>query len=199
MNQYTKYIITTAVLFLTLCTLSSSAQIGINTESPAPSAVLDIRFPDNDPKGFLIPSMTSTQRENINNPAHSLIVYDTNLNCISQNIGTEAVPIWKCLTLFNRSHFYMPSINIETKNLGAQMIDLYAEYKRQFSNPMYLSTGAPSSIPYFDSPTSLGYYITYHDPNYISIDNISASGVLNYTIIKQANYDTYINIVFTVR
>ncbi|GAA5042257.1 hypothetical protein GCM10011506_44440 [Marivirga lumbricoides] len=50
------------------------AQVGINNVSPDESAVLDLKATD---KGLLIPRMTTDQRNNIIDPAASLLVYDT--------------------------------------------------------------------------------------------------------------------------
>lgn len=180
-----------------IVSISSYAQIGIFNETPDVSAALDIVSTD---KGVSLPSMTTAQKLAITTPAVSLIVHDTDLNCISQNIGTEATPVWTCLNDFGNYFFYMPSINIPTVNLNvATNIDLYQIYRNQYLSPGRASTGAPATIPYFASASQLYYYVTYHDPTVIQINSISASGVMNYTPIKKANYDTYMNIVFVVK
>ncbi|SHF16691.1 hypothetical protein [Dysgonomonas macrotermitis] len=187
------------LLVMLFISASSFAQIGINTNSPEVSSVLDINSPASGAKGLLIPRMTTVQKEAITSPAHSLLVYDSDQKCISQNLGTETIPKWTCLTLFNRKFFYMPSINIETTTLGTFNIDLYAQYKTEYGTPMYTSTGAPTEIPYFPSRESLYYYISYHDPTRITINSIDANGVMNYTTTKKANYDDYLNIVFVIK
>lgn len=175
-------------------------QIGIYTDTPDNSTALDINSLSTDNnKGLLIPQLTTAQKNAITSPAHSLLVYDTDENCISQNLGSESSPQWTCLTLFNRSFFYMPSINIPTITLGTSSIDLFAIYKNQFASPMFASTGSPAAIPQFPNATDLYYYVTYHDPLRITINGITANGVMNYTTIKKANYDDYINIVFVVK
>ncbi len=52
-------------------------QIGIGTNSPDTSAVLDIQSTSS---GLLIPRMTTAQRNAIFSPANGLLVYDTNTN-----------------------------------------------------------------------------------------------------------------------
>jgi hypothetical protein len=54
-------------------------QVGINTDgsSPNPSAMLDVKSTD---KGFLLPRMTTTQRDNISNPEPGLLIFNTSLN-----------------------------------------------------------------------------------------------------------------------
>ncbi|MEM6316306.1 MAG: tail fiber domain-containing protein [Bacteroidota bacterium] len=58
---------------------NANAQVGINENNANPdaSAMLDVSSTD---KGLLIPRMNSTNRENINNPATGLMVFDTTTN-----------------------------------------------------------------------------------------------------------------------
>lgn len=186
-------------IFALLFSLQLSAQIGINTDTPQSTSVVDINSPSNADKGLLIPRMTTVQKTAILNPAHSLLVYDTDKKCISQNLGTEAVPQWTCLALFNRKFFYMPSINIETATLGSGSKNLYAQYKEEYGTPKYKSTGAPAAIPYFPAATDLYYYVTYHNPSRITINSIDGNGIMSYVTTTKANYDDYINIVFVVK
>lgn len=173
------------------------SQIGVYNETPQSSSALDIQGSGNS-QGLLIPRMTTVQKTSIINPAPSLFVYDTDKNCISQNIGSASAPQWTCLTLFNRQFFYMPSINIPTSILGAASVDLFKIYQDQFATPKY-SAGAPTSIPRYASADNLYYYVTYYDPKLITINQITAAGVMNYTVLKKANYDSYMNIVFVVK
>ncbi|PXV68193.1 hypothetical protein CLV62_102225 [Dysgonomonas alginatilytica] len=176
------------------------SQVGIYSDTPDISTALDINSPSSsNNKGLLIPQMNTVQKTSIINPAHSLLVYDTDKNCISQNLGSELAPQWTCLTLFNRGFLYMPSINIPTVTLGSSTIDLFAVYKSQFATPEFASEGAPTSVPQFANATDLYYYVTYHNPSRITISGITANGVMSYTTIKKANYDDYINIVFVVK
>lgn len=52
--------------------------VGIGTNTPNPSAVLDVNATN---KGMLVPRLTSAQRSAIVNPANSLLVYDTDVEC----------------------------------------------------------------------------------------------------------------------
>lgn len=182
---------------LLLINFQGYGQVGILTTAPDVSSALDITSVD---KGVLIPRLTTAEKLAINTPAHSLLVFDTDENSVSQNIGTEQNPVWNNLTLFNKQSFYMPSITISTETIGiGKSIDLFMEYKNQFVNPMYKSSGAPSSIPHYASASDLFYYITYYDPQLIRVNGISNQGVLSYTTLKKANYDSYINIIFVAR
>lgn len=71
-----RYIITILSLLGCFLTLNMTAQVGINTTSPDPSAVLDIQ---SEVGGVLTPRMTSTQRLAISTPAQGLLVYDITL------------------------------------------------------------------------------------------------------------------------
>lgn len=65
--------IITFVLF-TFVISAAYAQVGIGTTTPDASAALEVSSAD---KGFLMPRMTTAQREAIANPAEALKVYDT--------------------------------------------------------------------------------------------------------------------------
>lgn len=57
--------------------LASGVSIGKNNMPPHPSALLDLSANN---KGFLLPRVTSVQRNNISNPAEGLLVYDISVN-----------------------------------------------------------------------------------------------------------------------
>lgn len=64
-----------AVLFLVLFVFANAtAQIGIGVNPPDPSAMLHVQ---STAKGLLIPRMTAAQKNAINTPAESLLVYQT--------------------------------------------------------------------------------------------------------------------------
>jgi hypothetical protein len=65
--------------------LSAFAQVGIGTNTPDNSAMLEVQSTT---KGFLLPKMTSVQRSSIATPANGLQVYDTNTNSIWYYNGT---------------------------------------------------------------------------------------------------------------
>lgn len=175
------------------------AQVGINTQTPHASAALDIVSPNND-KGVLIPRMTTIQKTAIPSPAAGLMVYDTSKKCLSQNVGTSASPTWICLAQNETRFFYMPSVAIDASATATgKTLDLYAEYKTQFGTPDAKSTSAPGSIPYFPSAADLYYYITYYDSSIIKINSLTDNGVVNYDILRQADYQSFMNIVFVVK
>ncbi len=66
-------------MFITIFSfeISHAQEVGIGTISPHASAALEVHSTT---KGFLVPSMTQTQRALINNPAEGLLVYDLTVN-----------------------------------------------------------------------------------------------------------------------
>jgi hypothetical protein len=67
----------------------SIAQVGIGTSNPHPSAILDVESSN---RGFLIPRMTTVQRNQIQNPTQGLMVYNTDRNAIQfyrENVGSS--------------------------------------------------------------------------------------------------------------
>ena len=63
-----------SLLFVLFIKFAFSQNVGIGTNSPHPSAALDIT---DTAKGILIPRMTMNQRNAIQNPAEGLMVYQT--------------------------------------------------------------------------------------------------------------------------
>lgn len=79
----------TSVFFAALFSLSFyqiTAQVGIGTTSPDPSAVLDIQSTT---QGFLAPRMTTAERLAISAPAEGLTVFDTDLGAYIFYDGTD--------------------------------------------------------------------------------------------------------------
>ena len=69
-----------------MCVSSLSGQnMGVNNLNPDPSALLDLTSTE---KGFLMPRMTTAQRNSIANPAQSLLIFNTTNQCIEIYIGT---------------------------------------------------------------------------------------------------------------
>ncbi len=62
------------LLLFGACNLGFSQNVGINTNNPNPSAMLDVVSTNS---GVLVPRLTKTQRNAISNPATSLLIYQT--------------------------------------------------------------------------------------------------------------------------
>lgn len=185
-------------IFLTFALLSifSHSQVGINTENPAPSSLLDVVSNE---KGILIPRLTSLERDRIDKPSNGLLIYDKENQCLSQNIGNDITPEWVCLGITTR-FFYMPSMVIDTTNVGTtKEIDLFSIYKDQFENPMVKSENAKSSIPYFSNAQKLYYYITYYDNSVIDQITIDENGLMKYLVKGTPSEVSFMNVVFVVK
>lgn len=64
---------------VSILTISVHGQVGIGTNTPDASAVLDIQSSSNN-KGILIPRMTQAQRNAISSPATGLMIFQTDGN-----------------------------------------------------------------------------------------------------------------------
>lgn len=191
------------VIFYIVISISLYSQVGINTTTVDASAMLQVESTD---RGILIPRMTTSQRLSIAEPATGLLVYDLTLHQIYQNSGTSTAPTWMPLADKNEknSFFYMPSISIDASSVIAnQTLDLYGIYKKQFTgenaSTFVKNPSAESSIPYFKSPIDLNYYIINYDNTVLKINSLDDTGSLNYDIIKEADFDSFINVVFVVK
>jgi hypothetical protein len=71
-----------------------NSQVGIGTMSPDTSAVLDLYSTS---RGFLLPRMTTANRDMIMAPANGLVIYNTMTNEVQVNIGSDILPEWTAL------------------------------------------------------------------------------------------------------
>jgi hypothetical protein len=74
-----------------LMSTSLYAQVGVGTEAPDASSILDI---SSNSKGLLMPRLTTAQRDLIASPATGLMIYNTTSNDGQLNTGTPSVPNW---------------------------------------------------------------------------------------------------------
>ena len=70
-----KKILLTIIVF---CTIQSFAQVGIGTTNPHASSILDLNSSN---QGFLVPRLTTAQRDAIASPANGLMIYNTTISC----------------------------------------------------------------------------------------------------------------------
>ena len=66
--------------------------VTIGSDSIDVSALVDMTSTT---KGILVPQMTTTQRNAIANPKHSLLLYNLTDTVLQYNSGTSAVPVWR--------------------------------------------------------------------------------------------------------
>lgn len=74
------------LLITTFFYLNCLSQIGVGTTNPHPSSILEV---ESNNKGFLIPRLTTQQRNEINNPAEGLLIFNTSENCIQWHNQVE--------------------------------------------------------------------------------------------------------------
>ncbi|MBV7440258.1 hypothetical protein KRX57_02380 [Weeksellaceae bacterium TAE3-ERU29] len=77
----------------------TGGNVGINTATP--KATLDIVKGSNGLNGILIPRLTTSERESMNNksPDTGLLIYNTDRECYESNIGTPTKPQWDCVAM----------------------------------------------------------------------------------------------------
>ncbi len=76
-SNYRKGVLT-AFAFVLVSFAFAQNNVGIGTNTPASSALLELQAND---KGFLAPRLTTVQRIAIASPVNGLLVFDTDLNC----------------------------------------------------------------------------------------------------------------------
>ena len=92
---------------------STYSQVGIGTETPNASSLLDLSSTS---KGLLVPRMTEAQRNAISNPPVGLLVYQTN----GQAFYYKDNFWWKILATNDQKSFYIGSIKVGTPSFGSQ-------------------------------------------------------------------------------
>jgi len=80
---------TTIISFI--ISIASLAQVGIGTLTPDASSLLDVSSTS---QGFLMPRLSSSQRDAILNPAKGLMIYNLTLDNGETNTGTPSNPKW---------------------------------------------------------------------------------------------------------
>jgi uncharacterized protein (TIGR02145 family) len=74
------------------------SQVGVGTTLPHESAILEIQ---SDNQGFLVPRMTTVQRDQIVDPAEGLMFYNITESCIQIFKGNAITPSWDCIGIGN--------------------------------------------------------------------------------------------------
>ncbi|WP_461115400.1 tail fiber domain-containing protein [Spirosoma jeollabukense] len=86
------------LLIVTASNLEAQVRIGPSAGSIDGSVSLDVSsgpYASGSPfRGLLVPSVTTTQRGQIQNPVKGLLIFNTSTNQIEVNTGTPAAPIW---------------------------------------------------------------------------------------------------------
>jgi hypothetical protein len=121
MMMIKKNLVTVVFTLLNCCLIY--AQVGIGTNSPEPSAALDVDVTSINPKkGFLPPRLSTEERNAIESPAEGLVIYNTDKNCVQFYTGQ----IWYSLIDDNSAtpSIYNPATGQlwMDRNLGASRV-----------------------------------------------------------------------------
>ena len=84
-----------------------------NGVQPDPSAILDLSTSN---KGFLMPRITTAQRDAIASPAAGLFIYNTDCGVINYNAGSPGSPNWSTV---NASNVLQAGVTISASPAGA--------------------------------------------------------------------------------
>ncbi|MDR2951028.1 MAG: hypothetical protein LBV71_17720 [Prevotella sp.] len=111
---------------------------------------------------------------------------------------------------FNMPAFNLPLTKITQSGDTKPTYDLYAEYKRQFTNdtnnPLFESNKA--TLPGIPSPEcgklyeagELDYVVTHYDKDVLTINGIDANGVMTYEVKSlDPGPNSFVNIVFVIK
>ncbi|MHC5202088.1 hypothetical protein [Myroides sp. LJL119] len=194
----------------------AQSKIGGNSPDINPSAMLEIDSETN--KGLLLPRVELVALDDhapLKEHVAGMTVYNTATNgdIVPGFYYNDGQKWSQMVTNDNKAvkFFYMPSIVFDTsEDKENVVIDLFAEYKRQFDlqsrmsvigepKTYFASEGAPNFIPYFENPTDLYYYVTDLDPEVFEIVSLSEQGVMTYNVKAAATDASIINIVFVVK
>jgi len=108
------------LILFTYNNLYPQVVISTSGETPDPSSMLDVKSTD---KGILIPRMSETERNAISNPAHGLMVFQTDVEKgFYYNYGLPTSPDWKCVSDNLGSHIAQMNLNMysfKINNLAA--------------------------------------------------------------------------------
>lgn len=146
------------ILLAVLMSVSASAQVGINTETPAESAALDVTSTD---KGFLPPRMTTAQRDAISNAVEGLVIYNSDKDCIELFVG-----YWRNMCAFAGSNDVMnPATGLVwmDRNLGATQVATSSTDANSYGNLYQWGRGTEGHEIRISETTSTN--ATTHVPN----------------------------------
>lgn len=202
----------------------AKAQVGVGTDSPNPSAQLEIVAPD---RGVLITRValesTTDQTTITEGNQESLLVYNT----ATQNDVRPGYYYWydgkwrrfiiggvaNASNTAMPKFFYMPSVIMPTADGQVPMdhitvngdsftVNLYDMYVEQFggNNPNSVSSSADAPLPILASDEMV-YHITWYDADVFDNVQVSEQGVLSYDVKPNVSVTlgSFMNIVFTVK
>lgn len=97
--------------------------------------------------------------------------------------------------------FYLPSLVVDIAQGNPGTLNLYEEYKKQFSVPMASNPGAVNMpLPVLQAQ-ELNYHVTYYDKNVFTAVSVSDAGILTYTVDPKAKVssNSFMNFIIQVK
>lgn len=151
------------IIFIFYTNLARGQNMGIGSLFfiPDSSALLELRATD---KGLLLPRLTSTQRDNITNPAQSLLIFNISTNCFETFLNGQWHSIW-CDPCFSFSMNVSASSDTICEGDNAVLSATGA------SSYIWNSGETTNSILVSPSATSI-YYVTGINNGCIDVDTI---------------------------
>lgn len=194
------------------------AQVGINTTAPKSTLhVVPTKTDGSTAEGIIAPNLTRAQviskDSRYSTDQRGAIVYVTALDGVltTKTINIEAIgyyyfdgTIWQRFQTTPGSFIYMPSFNLNISSTGIKTKDLYAEYKSQFTkagNAQFVSSDASlDQITPILASNDIIYTVTNYDTSVITVNNISTTGVMTYTVNDtDAPLGSSVNIILTFK
>ncbi len=149
--------------------LQAQATIGGTIRNP--SAILDIQSSN---QGFLLPRMTTAERNNISSPATGLMILNSTNLCLEINIGTPSAPDW------SRIEYYfgvLASLNCAGASVTGSLVSGQAASGVSFSVPYSGGNGGIHSGQTVSSTGITGLTATLAAGNFSD-----GAGTLTYTV-----------------
>jgi hypothetical protein len=201
-NKIAMKILSLLLLAMIFSNQLMAQNIGIGTNTPNPSALLDVSSTS---KGMLVPRMTTAQRTAITSPAQGLMVYDTDVKSFWYHNGTAwtnlagsggfSLPYEGTVNLANpgfkvTNSGFGPAIQAVTTNEFG--FALQASNTTNYGYSVYAYSRSPNAIgiySYVDSSTAIKGSST----NGIGLQATSTDSIaIRAAIIKGANADPVI-------
>lgn len=151
-------LISAAIIIATNLAFGQGAAINTTGAAADNSAVLDL---SSTAKGVLFPRLTTAERNNIQSPAHSLVIFNTTTNCIE---------------IFNSANNFWESFNCLCQPPNA-VVAKNATYSQQMAFQANWNPSPGATTYYLDASTSatFGTFVS-------GFNNLNAGNVTNYQV-----------------
>ena len=167
--------------FFLLYTIPFFSQVGIGTTNPDESSALDI---SSSTSGFLLPRMTTTQRNAIVRPAIGLMIFNLDTNSCEFNSGNSSMPKW--------NNTFISKIQSGSYEVGDTVAN-WGYYHVVFATPF---TSVPSIQLTFREGVGVDNTGS-HSVSQIKVANASTTGFTIAIYETSLTYDVFIDWVAT--